>query len=134
MKLILEKSLDLKKVELPGIPDTLDTAKSNSKQFFPFFYNKDLIEQLFSQIARERAGSSPDPPIPRLTSLKSMSGSEDGLDRTLNPAGASSSSESQQQRAHSSVHVCWHRSTTVPVTFFIRNFVRNFCPKFCPNS
>eukprot|EP00096_Caligus_rogercresseyi_P014562 TRINITY_DN7072_c0_g1_i3.p1 TRINITY_DN7072_c0_g1~~TRINITY_DN7072_c0_g1_i3.p1 ORF type:complete len:264 (+),score=79.66 TRINITY_DN7072_c0_g1_i3:329-1120(+) len=46
----------------------------------------------------------------KFLSLKSMSGSEDGLDRggeSLVPSGQ------QQQRTNSSVHVCWHRSTTV---------------------
>ena len=54
-----------------------------------------------------------------------MSGSEDGLDRTLekSPEGGSNhgTSISQQQRTNSSVHVCWHRSTTVPVAEYHRS-------------
>ena len=48
-------------------------------------------------------------PTKNFMTLKSMSGSDDGLDR----AHSVPPQESQQQRTNSSVHVCWHRSTTV---------------------
>lgn len=51
-----------------------------------------------------------------------MSGSEDGLDRSLEKSEAITTlASSQQQRTNSSVHVCWHRSTTVPVAEYHRS-------------
>ena len=102
-------------------PKIVDVIRRWSLPQVGLYFHFKLCKIIFVsfQIARERAGSSPELPLPKFTSLKSMSGSEDGLDRTLNPAtpAASSSAESQQQRAHSSVHVCWHRCTTVPVCY-----------------
>ena len=76
-----------------------------------------------AQIARDRVGVSDE--IPKFTSLKSISGSEDGLDRTLEKVSPTSpmndSSNSTQQRTNSSVHVCWHRCTTVPVAEYHRS-------------
>ena len=75
------------------------------------------------QASRDRSGVCDDMAMPKFTSLKSMSGSEDGLDRTLDKNGGGSeaiTSQSQQQRTNSSVHVCWHRSTTVPVAEYHR--------------
>lgn len=59
--------------------------------------------------------------MPKFTSLKSMSGSEDGLDRHLEAVTQSPQNNSAQQRTNSSVHVCWHRSTTVPVGEYHRS-------------
>lgn len=76
-----------------------------------------------AQASRDRSGVCDDIAMPKFTSLKSMSGSEDGLDRTLDKNGGGSeaiTSQSQQQRTNSSVHVCWHRSTTVPVAEYHR--------------
>ena len=51
-----------------------------------------------------------------------MSGSEDALDRseaggggggTLERGGGGHGSAAPQQRTNSSVHVCWHRATTL---------------------
>ena len=75
----------------------------------------------YFQIARDRVGVGDELAMPKFTSLKSIHGSEDGLDRstldkntTLEIAGIGSGGQSisQQQRTNSSVHVCWHRSTT----------------------
>lgn len=81
-----------------------------------------------AQIARDRVGVGDDLAMPRFTSLKSIHGSEDGLDRstldkntTLEIGAGGGQSISQQQRTNSSVHVCWHRSTTVPVAEYHRS-------------
>jgi len=77
-----------------------------------------------AQMARDRCGTNEELALPKFTSLKSMSGSEDGLDRTLEKnttVEAITSQQSQQQRTNSSVHVCWHRSTTVPVSEYHRS-------------
>ena len=81
-----------------------------------------------AQIARDRVGVSEDISAPKFTSLKSISGSEDGLDRTLEKVSPTSpglndstSTNSTQQRTNSSVHVCWHRCTTVPVAEYHRS-------------
>lgn len=74
-----------------------------------------------AQIARERAGGEDELVMPKFTSLKSMSGSEDGLNEKVDHGGGSQSSGSSQQRTNSSVHVCWHRSTTVPVAEYHRS-------------
>jgi len=47
----------------------------------------------------------------KFMSLKSMSGSEDCLDRSNNDQTLPSTSSNQ--RTNSSVHVCWHRATTL---------------------
>ncbi|XP_071743916.1 FERM, ARHGEF and pleckstrin domain-containing protein 1 isoform X4 [Lepeophtheirus salmonis] len=63
----------------------------------------------------------------KFLSLKSMSGSEDGLDRggvSNNNNGDLPVPSGQQQRTNSSVHVCWHRSTTVSA-HEVRNSLRN---------
>ena len=79
----------------------------------------------FSQIARDRVGVAEEIGSPKFTSLKSISGSEDGLDRTLEKISPSSpvseQTNSTQQRTNSSVHVCWHRCTTVPVGEYHRS-------------
>ncbi|XP_023320038.1 FERM, ARHGEF and pleckstrin domain-containing protein 2 isoform X2 [Eurytemora carolleeae] len=71
---------------------------------------EDIVETV--QFARERGLDSP---TNKYLSLKSMSGSDDGLDRSevgdlrhleARPAG---------QRSNSSVHVCWHRATSVAI-------------------
>lgn len=81
-----------------------------------------------AQIARDRVGVGDDLAMPKFTSLKSIHGSEDGLDRstldkntTLEIGAGGGQSISQQQRTNSSVHVCWHRSTTVPVAEYHRS-------------
>jgi len=65
------------------------------------------------QIARERGLDSP---TNKYLSLKSMSGSDDGLDRSeigdLRPMEA----RPVGQRSNSSVHVCWHRATSVAIS------------------
>ncbi len=67
------------------------------------------------QIARAHHGLSEDEHSRRgkFTSLKSISGSDDGLDRSAASEVANGNSGSSQQRTNSSVHVCWHRSATV---------------------
>merc|ERR1719211_495813 len=81
-----------------------------------------------AQIARDRVGVGDNLSVPKFTSLKSISGSEDALDRTMDrspdhqtcqPQGQQQ--QQQQQRTNSSVHVCWHRCTTVPVGEYHRS-------------
>ena len=60
-------------------------------------------------MARERTQDGSVSPPKNFATLKSMSGSDDGLDRAQSVPPA----ENQQQRTNGSVHVCWHRSTTV---------------------
>jgi len=77
-----------------------------------------------AQIARDRVGVSEEISSPKFTSLKSISGSEDGLDRTLekvSPTSPEQNNSTTQQRTNSSVHVCWHRCTTVPVGEYHRS-------------
>ena len=65
------------------------------------------------QYARERGLESP---ANKYLSLKSMSGSEDGLDRSESCAGSTAGdSRPAGQRSNSSVHVCWHRATSVAI-------------------
>ena len=65
-----------------------------------------------AQVAR--ASSIPNGVNEKFMSLKSMSGSEDALDRSVSMEEKNaSSSAASLQRTNSSVHVCWHRSTTV---------------------
>ena len=65
------------------------------------------------QYARERGLESP---TNKYLSLKSMSGSEDGLDRSESCAGSTAGdSRPAGQRSNSSVHVCWHRATSVAI-------------------
>ena len=66
-----------------------------------------------SQVARAQQGLSPSTSHPhhpqQFMSLKSISGSEDGLDRNE----TANSSVVNMRGANSSVHVCWHRCTTL---------------------
>lgn len=93
------------------------------------FWMDDIAEA--AQISRERTltdhdGMSSPVGSKNIANLKAMSGSEDGLDRersvSVQPPGIAgldhhvlnqNLSGGGQQRTNSSVHVCWHRSTTV---------------------
>ena len=88
-----------------------------------FLRRSSNLNSIIFQIARDRVGGGDtEVAMPKFTSLKSMSGSDDGLDRTLERQGDQSQLQGQtQQRTNSSVHVCWHRSTTVPVAEYHRS-------------
>ena len=65
------------------------------------------------QFARERGIDSPSN---KYLSLKSMSGSDDGLDRSeMAEANRTLDTRPSGQRSNSSVHVCWHRATSVAI-------------------
>lgn len=64
------------------------------------------------QYARERGLDSP---TNKYMSLKSISGSDDGLDRSEMQDPRSLDSRPSGQRSNSSVHVCWHRATSVAI-------------------
>merc|ERR1719187_1539157 len=64
------------------------------------------------QIARERGLDSP---TNKYLSLKSMSGSDDGLDRSEIGDLRQVEARPIGQRSNSSVHVCWHRATSVAI-------------------
>lgn len=65
------------------------------------------------QFARERGIDSP---TNKYLSLKSMSGSDDGLDRSeMTEANRTLDTRPSGQRSNSSVHVCWHRATSVAI-------------------
>lgn len=66
------------------------------------------------QFARERGIESPS--NNKYLSLKSMSGSDDGLDRSeMTEISRTLDSRPSGQRSNSSVHVCWHRATSVAI-------------------
>lgn len=66
------------------------------------------------QFARERGIESPS--NNKYLSLKSMSGSDDGLDRSeMSEISRTLDSRPSGQRSNSSVHVCWHRATSVAI-------------------
>lgn len=66
------------------------------------------------QFARERGVESPG--NNKYLSLKSMSGSDDGLDRSeMTEISRTLDSRPSGQRSNSSVHVCWHRATSVAI-------------------
>ena len=71
----------------------------------------DKIKNLYTyefQFARERGIESPS--NNKYLSLKSMSGSDDGLDRSeMTEISRTLDSRPSGQRSNSSVHVCWHR-------------------------
>jgi len=73
---------------------------------------EDITETV--QYARERGLESPNN---KYLSLKSMSGSDDGLDRSEVAELGSRTLDSRPsgQRSNSSVHVCWHRATSVAI-------------------
>jgi len=65
------------------------------------------------QFARERGIDSP---TNKYLSLKSMSGSDDGLDRSeMSDGSRTLDTRPSGQRSNSSVHVCWHRATSVAI-------------------
>merc|ERR1719438_98787 len=66
------------------------------------------------QYARERGIDSPNN---KYLSLKSMSGSDDGLDRSEMTDSSTRTLDTRPsgQRSNSSVHVCWHRATSVAI-------------------
>ena len=68
---------------------------------------EDIAETV--QYARERGLESPS--TNKYLSLKSMSGSEDGLDRSEAVDPKALEARPAGQRSNSSVHVCWHRAT-----------------------
>ena len=71
-------------------------------------------------LALSQAKSRPDQAMSYL-SLKSMSASDEVLDHTTAEADESGrKSASQPQPSNSSVHVCWHRATSVHYTDYIR--------------
>jgi len=71
---------------------------------------EDITETV--QYARERGLDSP---TNKYLSLKSMSGSDDGLDRSEMQDARAAESRPSGQRSNSSVHVCWHRATSVAI-------------------
>jgi len=71
---------------------------------------EDIAETV--QYARERGLDSP---TNKYLSLKSMSGSDDGLDRSEMQDIRPADSRPSGQRSNSSVHVCWHRATSVAI-------------------
>eukprot|EP00092_Neocalanus_flemingeri_P004431 GFUD01004766.1.p1 GENE.GFUD01004766.1~~GFUD01004766.1.p1 ORF type:complete len:1020 (-),score=189.29 GFUD01004766.1:493-3552(-) len=71
---------------------------------------EDIAETV--QYARERGLDSP---TNKYLSLKSMSGSDDGLDRSELQDIRPADSRPSGQRSNSSVHVCWHRATSVAI-------------------
>ena len=70
------------------------------------------VESSLLQYARERGLDSP---TNKYLSLKSMSGSDDGLDRSEMQDIRPADSRPSGQRSNSSVHVCWHRATSVAI-------------------
>merc|ERR1719373_1297306 len=66
------------------------------------------------QYARERGIDSPNN---KYLSLKSMSGSDDGLDRSEMTDSSTRTLDTRPsgQRSNSSVHVCWHQATSVAI-------------------
>jgi len=72
---------------------------------------EDIVETV--QFARERGLDSP---TNKYLSLKSISGSDDGLDRSEMGDLRGSEARPSGQRSNSSVHVCWHRATSVSIT------------------
>merc|ERR1719500_622338 len=74
---------------------------------------EDIAETV--QYARER-GLDSSPTANKYLSLKSMSGSEDGLDRSEMADPKAAEARPSGQRSNSSVHVCWHRATSVAIT------------------
>jgi len=73
---------------------------------------EDIAETV--QYARER-GLDSSPTANKYLSLKSMSGSEDGLDRSEMADPKAAEARPSGQRSNSSVHVCWHRATSVAI-------------------
>jgi len=73
---------------------------------------EDIAETV--QYARER-GLDSSPTTNKYLSLKSMSGSEDGLDRSEMADPKAAEARPSGQRSNSSVHVCWHRATSVAI-------------------
>jgi len=73
---------------------------------------EDIAETV--QYARER-GLDSSPSANKYLSLKSMSGSEDGLDRSEMADPKAAEARPSGQRSNSSVHVCWHRATSVAI-------------------
>lgn len=69
---------------------------------------EDITETV--QFARERGLESPGN---KYLSLKSISGSDDGLDRSEISEQRTLEARPAGQRSNSSVHVCWHRNTSV---------------------
>jgi len=69
---------------------------------------EDITETV--QFARERGLESP---TNKYLSLKSISGSDDGLDRSEISEMRTLEARPAGQRSNSSVHVCWHRNTSV---------------------
>ena len=88
------------------------------------------LHNSFFQFARERGIDSP---TNKYLSLKSMSGSDDGLDRSgniilfpvsldhvfphseMSDGSRTLDTRPSGQRSNSSVHVCWHRATSVAI-------------------
>jgi len=73
---------------------------------------EDIAETV--QYARER-GLDSSPTANKYLSLKSMSGSEDGLDRSEMADPKAAEARPSGQRSNSSVHVFWHRATSVAI-------------------
>jgi len=71
---------------------------------------EDITETV--QFARERGIETPSN---KYLSLKSMSGSEDGLNSEMSDVSRTLDSRPSGQRSNSSVHVCWHRATSVAI-------------------
>jgi len=71
---------------------------------------EDITETV--QFARERGIETPSN---KYLSLKSMSGSEDGLNSEMSEVSRTLDSRPSGQRSNSSVHVCWHRATSVAI-------------------
>lgn len=71
---------------------------------------EDIAETV--QYARERGLDSP---TNKYLSLKSISGSDDGLDRSEMTDPKTVDARPSGQRSNSSVHVCWHRATSVAI-------------------
>ena len=71
-------------------------------------WNYKIHKPYLFQFARERGIESPG--NNKYLSLKSMSGSDDGLDRSeMTEISRTLDSRPSGQRSNSSVHVCWHR-------------------------
>jgi len=81
-----------------------------SSQVEKLHWMEDIAETV--QYARERGIESP---TNKYLSLKSMSGSDDGLDRSEIGDNRYADARPGGQRSNTSVHVCWHRATSVAI-------------------